>query len=629
MDSCITEPNANVDHSSIVLLNGSVVFSHCPSNTVAETQWDVSGSTWAYGAANNTCFMLLYTMFSWLRQWWSRIFLYCSRRMGLTPLGEQGQALLGEDMSQADPSDESDGSRISSQMAGLFVEKRRDNQPKRIQAVKVFSSQRGYAPPRSGSKKNISRRTDTPSLSQGHAASAEDGSESRRVHSDEESSTSSHLHSGVVSKERWIMQHGVLVSVGPDGPLNEVTDSMVQRLIGAGGAYVQQDRGEQRIASQGVYVDVSETNSAARAPPQIDVATVLDKLEAHRHPIYTLEQLVDFLTRCADFLPLRIEVEREGTSPPQDPVRSMERGMTPTLEYGLHFLGPLQPNPYTAVLSVLEDVIMDDCDSNALRLVSIHCSDLCFSSHLSVFEENSEGKGSLGVTGGRTLSQVDWPAKSDLDDMMSPQYPPQQHQQPACPLNVVDGEGGGYQLAKSSQLWLSGFPSTPPVLQDSLELLKESHMRLLGILKNVMDNMTNTIHSVLFTRCMFAPIDIGQSLPLTLSPLVQLIFEQCPLSPAHIDALLQLARSETRRQTSPVFSGVHPPPAFSRLAELQLSGTLTEECISELLSFFWDEVVDEKGTVLRVLRLPSLLLRSAKSHPFIQAHPYVQVLPLP
>ncbi|CCW68707.1 unnamed protein product [Phytomonas sp. Hart1] len=620
--------NANGERSSTVFLNCFVVPLNTSSNANAEMEWDTQRYPTTRTAMDNTCCMFICRIYNFLCLLWSRTIMYCSRWFSRLQTGEQGQALLGDTMDLTDPSCEPDELGMASRNTRIFVAKLWDNKPKQIQVEEAFHK-RGYAPPRSCSGENSRRRIKTPNVSQRRAASGEAENESFRVHSDDESSVSSPLHSGVVYKEHWIMQHGVLMNAGLDRPLSEDTDSMMRRLVSVDGTYAHQGHGEHQIMRQGVYEEGGETSSITRVQPLIDdVAMVLDEIEAHRHPIHTPEQLIVFLERCADFLPVRIEVEREGTALPQDSTRSMEKDTSSTLEYRLHFLGPLRPNPYTAVLSIFEDVIMDDCDSNALRLVSIHCSDLCFSSHINPSEKGVVGMDSFDIVGDKISSRDEWQIKSDLNDVMISYCPLQKQQQSIHSLNVADGNYGGYQSAKSMQPLCDRSLLTPTATQDSLQLLKESHMRLLGILKNVMDNMANTIHSVRFTRCVFAPIDIGHSLPLTLSPLVELLFEQCPLSPAHIDALLQLARSETRRHVASTFSGSHPPPAFSRLTELQLSGSLTDECISELLSYFWDEVVDEKGTALRVLRLPSLLLRSAKGHPFIQAHPYVRVFPL-
>lgn len=57
--------------------------------------------------------------------------------------------------------------------------------------------------------------------------------------------------------------------------------------------------------------------------------------------------------------------------------------------------------------------------------------------------------------------------------------------------------------------------------------------------------------------------------------------------------------------------------------KIQLSGAVTAEAIVELLNYFDEELAQHSS--LRLLQVPSILVRAARTHHFIQSHPLVRV----
>lgn len=63
--------------------------------------------------------------------------------------------------------------------------------------------------------------------------------------------------------------------------------------------------------------------------------------------------------------------------------------------------------------------------------------------------------------------------------------------------------------------------------------------------------------------------------------------------------------------------------AFGELINLQLSGAITTEAVMDLLNYFDEELT--QCSSLRLLQIPSVLVRAARAHHFVQSHPLVQV----
>jgi len=260
----------------------------------------------------------------------------------------------------------------------------------------------------------------------------------------------------------------------------------------------------------------------------------------------------------------------------------------------IHLVGPVQPTPHAELLSVVEDILLDDCEEEYLRLTSLHYCDVDFS-----------------VTGryaAPAMVSIDAASPTRVDDDRA------QSNAFLDMLSPLTGSGAGWPAVNVGSTSGPHFGGEDPAAL----CLRECHARFLAFLRNILDTRLTDVQTFNLTRCTFAPMDLGRYLLLPLTgSLRRLRFSQCPLTPAHVETLLQLCRAAGASAGGVPLAG---------LVELQLCGSLTEECIASVLNYFQNAIPTKPA--LQVLHLPGMLVHSAKQHAFVESHPYIEVLPL-
>ncbi|KAH9586179.1 hypothetical protein LSM04_008281 [Trypanosoma melophagium] len=282
-------------------------------------------------------------------------------------------------------------------------------------------------------------------------------------------------------------------------------------------------------------------------PTTLTTAEVMRVIESERRPLHNVDQLLVVLERCSEYLPVRVEVDvEEGEKKGETDIQ----GQDSSVSVCVSVLGPLRKTPHAAVLAVLEDVLLEDCDPTALRLAALHFADIPFTGDAVPTAPRAESNGHLDI------------------------FPPLRH-------------------ANSQE--------------------PHAAARVVAFARNLL-NGGAYITAVRLTRCSFTPSDLGRGLRLPVMRLRRLLFEKCPLTAAHVDALVRLARAENKRSSG--------GRAYQYLVELQLSGSLTEESVNSLLSYFYDDLLETEVS-LRLLRLPSLWLHAARKHPLLDQRPFI------
>ncbi|KAK7200961.1 hypothetical protein NESM_000155400 [Novymonas esmeraldas] len=399
------------------------------------------------------------------------------------------------------------------------------------------------------------------------------------------SSVSFHRH-GDSDGGHLVMQRGVLMRVAADGTYVRVPE--LQACSGGGG------RGQlAAAAAPSSSLRAGEDEGESRGTHA--VAAVLHSLEALRQPLHTLEQLSATLAACAPHLPLRVEVETDLNSATAIPAAaspvetttvdaapatppSLSAALLPAVPLCVHVLGPVQACPTAQALRTLEDVLLEDCDGSRLSLCALHCADLDLR-RATAGEDGDEPR--------RPATAAVLRARSNpfLDLLGSP---------------AVEVDVGAFAAAAA----------VPPVLVFVQHLVAARSAQL------------TTLH---FTRCHVAPHDMGRALPLPLATVRRLRFEQCSLTPAHLDALVALARHQD------VVSTTRHSRSFGVLEELQLSGAMTPECISGLLDYVEEQQEQQQQLLhgasgcirsisLRQVHVPTTVVRAAREHPLVRAN---------
>ncbi|KEG08540.1 hypothetical protein DQ04_06961040 [Trypanosoma grayi] len=328
----------------------------------------------------------------------------------------------------------------------------------------------------------------------------------------------------------------------------------------AGAATVKPDA-VSAVASRSVQ---GGANRAVRPADCCDTTTteLLRAIESERVPLRTLGQLASVVERFAEFLPVRIEVEEERRN-----VTSSSSSLSSSCQVCVEVLGPLHATPNAAALGLLEDILLEDCVAGCLSITCIHFADIVFS-----------GDAASGV---QSATRVE--SNGYLDVL------------PSLGFSVDRGTRCG--------------------TADAGAMLKECCERVCAFAKNMLEccSCVDTVH---LTRCSFTPSDLGRGLTLPILRLRRLLFESCPLSAAHVVAFVRLAKTENKRGGE--------VRALENLVELQLSGSLTEEALNALLSYFNDDLFDSEVS-LTTLRLPTLWARVARSHPLLERHPLLVI----
>ncbi|KAG5500431.1 hypothetical protein JKF63_03524 [Porcisia hertigi] len=487
-------------------------------------------------------------------------------------------------------------------------------------------ARRQYAPPRwrsskAGSGGGISADV---TLATERAGRAGDESPVRRSDSFDESSRAlsstspcslpntqqSHVQ-GKCEGEHLVMQRGVLMRMAADGTCTRVAEAPAY----ASGfrnptpsAHLSSRTSDGRTLQSGEqepFTDASGHTGSTPTPITVDnvsspyaVAMVLKTLEESRQPLCTLNGISDALAMCAPYLPLRVEVETDLNSAAPSIAGVVEAAPAETdsaslaattasalrtVPLNLHVLGPLLPCPTTQALQTLEDILLEDRDRNLLPLCALHCADLDL----------------RGVKGGED---------DDAD------------RQPIAALAARPQSNAFLDLLVSQA-------------SDAHSISTAVLSHVLTFLKHLVTARSTQFTTLHFTRCYVAPHDVGRSIPLPLAAVRRLRFEHCSLTPAHVDALLVLARQQDALALSRLVETrgvnclqVRSIRSFGVLEELQLSGSLTLECITELLDFVEEQQQCGGGrggvqpVALQQLCLPLSVVRAAKAHPFIQAN---------
>ncbi|KAG5475012.1 hypothetical protein CUR178_04462 [Leishmania enriettii] len=406
-----------------------------------------------------------------------------------------------------------------------------------------------------------------------------------------------------------VMQRGVLMRMAADGTCTRVPEAQAYSS-GSRSPALSAHRSGETNDSHAVYLGQpqsfedgyghADSSLPAREGEEVSraymVALSLEDVEAGRQPLRTLEQISEALSMCGPHLPFRVEVETDLAS--STPIPSVDTEAMPaerdsasarstpaptpaTVPLHLHVLGPLLPCPTAKALRTLEDILLEDCDGSQLSLRALHCADLDLR-RMRIGEENDGAR--PGTAAAMQRAQSD----AFLDHLVSP---------------AADEYSSS--IATVSQV--------------------------LGFLKRIVAARAAQITTLHFTRCYFVPHDVGQSIPLPLATVRRLRFEHCSLTPAHVDALLALARQQDALASSQLAeargvsgSSFRRNRSFGVLEELQLSGSVTPERISELLDYVEAQQQNREGgsqgAILRQLCVPSSVVRAAKAHPFVQAN---------
>ncbi|GET90026.1 hypothetical protein, conserved [Leishmania tarentolae] len=414
---------------------------------------------------------------------------------------------------------------------------------------------------------------------------------------------------GECGEGQFIMRRGVLVRVAADGSSTRVSETPAyssgchnappsMHLSGR-----TNDSPVLHLGQPGLLTDAcGHADSRSTAGDMEDtsrsyaVAMALAALEARRKPLRTLEEISAALTMCAPYLPLRVEVEADlNSSAPISPVAtgamlaetelpstpSTRTPASPSVPLYLHVLGPLLSCPTAQGLRTLEGILLEDCDESRLPLCALHCADL-------------------------DLRR----SRMDDDSVVT------------CPTNA----SAAPRAQSNAFLDLLLSPTS-----EAHTSCTASVSQLLAFMRRIVATRCAQLTTLRFTRCCVSPHDVGQSIPLPLATLRRLRFEHCSLTPAHVAAILALARQQDALASSKVWearglrgSWSSHKRSFGILEELQLSGSLTPECITELLDYVEEQqTCREDGgqkVSFRLLCVPSSVVCAASAHPFVQAN---------
>lgn len=320
------------------------------------------------------------------------------------------------------------------------------------------------------------------------------------------------------------------------------------------------------------------------------VAEVESDARNHRRAFQTCEELQAYLERYKALLPVDVSVKRV------DKELSNSDGAE---GIQLCLRGPVRPSPHAALLSIIEDALVEDCELT-LPITSIHCS------HFNFLMPNYFLDGSS-----HSLGNGKEPFEGNIEAMryfMSPWGGAE-----ICRCAAEDSEKHGRGTSSQEALTYS------------------ATCRFLIFLQNVFDSVGNIIQvrefqSITCDADLFASLS---GLPFSSSnipscgivPQLRILrWASSPLTAVHIDSLVKGLRTFQQCTGSDI---------FARLTELQLSGSLSSDSVDKLLVYFEEccELEKHEHSVLRMLRLPHSVLEEASRHTFTQAHPEMRVEP--
>lgn len=385
-------------------------------------------------------------------------------------------------------------------------------------------------------------------------------------------------------------------------------------------------------------IHTGETNAAwiHRLPSSASPSELYEEANALRAAtaFSSVAVLQDFLARYSTSLPIQLSVRRDTSV-------GSASGFSGAVEpLALQISGPLRCTPHAALLNLMEDVLLEDCDP-ALPITSIQLADVSLPARF--FSPAVEGADS-GERGAGTTNGLPSMNPHLLDYLMfssshasSCATPPSTLETlaPSCvfsrtnsglPPMMLMGACGGAASAAAGGVDDTAGDDYP-----------QSTARTSIFLRNVLDSAAPTLRTLSFLRVSITPQDMAflcsgvmlsegentlSSSNLTPPPQLQLrrlLFEQTALSPAHVDALLSALRQRLQRESKRRGGSSF----LSFLQVLQLSGAITVDATEKLLRFLeqvWDHV-----PALRRLHLPHAVLTEARRHPLVRAHPELRV----
>lgn len=301
---------------------------------------------------------------------------------------------------------------------------------------------------------------------------------------------------------------------------------------------------------------VNEDNISAGA----EASHTFDDVLRNRKPFDSVSAVQRYLDRYNHLLPVQLRVENDVRCTFTPSLTAAVQPMT------LSICGPLRPSRHASLLSVLEDVLLEDCEMD-FPITALYCEDLHF---------EDEGE-------------------------TTPPTPRSNHE------------------------WLSEYLSSSEVLnlpdlteatmqQQRIVSFRESARRVFILLSNVLEACAH-LEAAHYCRVSCLPREVRTLCGTTpgafcRETLRRLVFDRCPLTPSHIDLLVQGMREG----------------CFAALMELQVSGSLTDHCVTKILSSYEEAGWGGNLAVpLRILRVPTFLVSAARRHPFAAANPQLRI----
>eukprot|EP00796_Vickermania_ingenoplastis_P008312 gene8312-5826_t len=305
-----------------------------------------------------------------------------------------------------------------------------------------------------------------------------------------------------------------------------------------------------RASVSKIYAGCAPAGPAAPSP-----SNLYDDAMDHRCAFQSATSLQAYLDRYNPHLPVQLSVQADTTAP------QVPGAVEPLL---LVARGPVRVSPHAALLGLMEDVLLEDCDP-ALPLTALLVSDI-----------------RLGADGPPRPA----PNRCALlaDFLVAPDELP------------GDGAAAGAML--------------------------EASQRVSILLHNLLEEAA-ALRTLCLRRVVCPPPALERLMASLGDPstLCRLLFEQCPLTTAHIESMVRAWRGRNAAANA----GSSGAAALSRLTELQLSGPLTADSAERVLDYFEETWAGPQ--CLRVLRVPPLLAAEVQQRPFALAHPELCIEP--
>lgn len=310
-------------------------------------------------------------------------------------------------------------------------------------------------------------------------------------------------------------------------------------------------------------------SSSSSGPDQVTIVQIA------KSPIYTFEELSSRLKLLHNALPVTMQVHRETNVMMVDGEGGALSGCPVPISVG--FSGPVR---YVSCLAAFRD----DVDPSADR-------------------PHQQLDGGAASAAGTVVT----PATAfDVAETLL--------------LDCAAGELHVQALVVSDLHWDASatlFEDNAVDVPDELfETFDDTKRRWFGLLHNIVSGSTTTTTtttgnrpssppslSVVFQRCTFTPTDLLEGLLPSAVCLhaTQLRFVSCPLTDAHVAAMLRRVRQVNQQEGE----------CFNKLRVLQLSGTISADAVNSVLRFFDEEV---ESSVLSEVVVPSAVAQVVLRH---------------